>query len=284
MTIALPIIIVSLIGLVAGVGLTLAAKYMAVSVDERAARINSVLPGANCGACGFAGCSDYASAIVDSGAKPNLCPVGGADVAAKISTVLGVEVDAAEQRYARVRCAGTFSKTRYVMRYRGMQSCAANKTFYRGRGACPNACLGYGDCTYACNYGAIYMYHGVAVVDKDKCVACGLCVERCPNKLIELARGGSDIFVRCSNTEKGKVTRSMCSVGCIACGRCVKACKFGAVEIENNLAAIDQEKCVGCGLCVKECPMNIIRKYSDPSFPHHRAKSASPAGGQAAQG
>ncbi|MDR0519186.1 MAG: RnfABCDGE type electron transport complex subunit B [Clostridiales Family XIII bacterium] len=284
MTIALPIIIVSLIGLVAGIGLTLAAKYMAVSVDETAANINSVLPGANCGACGFAGCSDYASAVANNGAKANLCPVGGAEVAAKISTILGVEFVEGEKRYARVKCAGTFSKTRYVMTYRGMQSCAANKTFYRGRGACPKACLGYGDCVDVCDYGAIYMYHGIAVVDKNKCVACGLCVERCPNKLIEIANGNSSTFVRCSNNEKGSTTRVMCSVGCIACGRCAKICKFEAIEIKDNIAYIDQAKCRNCGMCIKECPVKVIRTYRDPNFPHHITPAVDPMVGETAQG
>jgi Na+-translocating ferredoxin:NAD+ oxidoreductase RNF subunit RnfB len=274
MTILIPILIVSTIGLIAGVGLTIASSVMAVSVDETAANINSVLPGANCGACGYAGCSDYASAIAGNrDVKPNLCTVGGQTVARKISVVLGVDFEGAEEKYARVHCAGTYSKTRYVMDYRGLQSCSANKTFYRGRGACAKACLGFGDCADACEYGAIFMYHGIAVIDKDRCVGCGQCVKKCPNGLIDIASKSATVFVRCSNHDRGAVTKSNCKVGCIGCGKCVKACPFDAIAVNDYLAVIDPGVCRNCGLCVKECPTGIIRSITKGKFPQHTIPS-----------
>ncbi|MGL4485135.1 MAG: RnfABCDGE type electron transport complex subunit B [Anaerovoracaceae bacterium] len=261
MGILIPVAILASIGIVAGVGLTLASKFMAVEVNETVFYINTVLPGANCGACGFAGCEDYANAIVDDESVPiNKCTVGGADVAEEIASIMGKDFDGIEGKNAIVRCSGTFAQTSYIMDFRGLQSCAANKIFYRGRGACPRACLGYGDCLEVCEYAALYMYRGVAKVDKEKCVGCGLCVSKCPNKLIEIVPKKNTVYVACSNNDKGSVVRNLCRVGCIACTKCVQTCKFDAIKIENNVAVIDPVKCKNCGMCIKVCPSESIQK------------------------
>lgn len=255
-----PIAIVTVTGIIAAVVLTLAAKFMAVTVNESVAQIYSVLPGVNCGACGFAGCEEYARQLAEnSSIKPNLCTPGGADVARKISTILGIEFESVAGKYAIVKCSGTLDKTDYVMDFRGLQSCSANKLFYRGRGACFKACLGYGDCVKACNYDAISIVNGVAVVDKCSCVGCGLCVSRCPNDLIAIIPSSSTVFVGCSSPDPAAVTRKACKAGCIACKKCEKVCEFDAIKVENNIATIDPEKCTNCGACIAACPVGVIK-------------------------
>ncbi|WP_037373243.1 RnfABCDGE type electron transport complex subunit B [Anaerovorax odorimutans] len=256
----LPIIIVIIIGFLAGTILTLASKFMAVKVNETVVKVKEILPGANCGACGYAGCEDYAVALAnDPTIKPNLCTPGGSSVALAISNALGIEFEAVAGKTAVVKCSGTYAKTNYVMDYRGLQSCAANKMFYRGRGACDYSCIGYGDCVDACEYDAIKIEGGVAVVDNDKCVGCGLCAKRCPNNLIDIVPGSNFVYVGCSSNEKGAVTKDKCTIGCIGCKKCEKICKFDAIHVINNLAVIDYDKCKNCKMCINECPVGVIK-------------------------
>ncbi len=265
MGIVTPIILVSVIGVVSGIGLTLAAKFMAVPVDETAVKIRECLPGANCGGCGYAGCDDYASALAaDHSLSPSLCAPGGAAAAAGIAAVLGVEAGSAVPKVARVRCSGLKDKTKESMEYQGFSTCAAAKLFFGGPGSCKNGCIGFGDCVSACAYDAIRVCNGVAQVDRDLCVACGMCAKACPNALIEIVPKSSRVFVGCSSTDPGKKTREVCEVGCIACKLCEKACKFDAVKVENNHAVIDAEKCKNCGLCAKACPRHIIHVIPKP--------------------
>jgi electron transport complex protein RnfB len=255
-----PILIVTGIGLLAGVILTVASKFMAVKVNDAVAKVRDVLPGANCGACGYAGCDDYAAALAtDHTVKANLCTPGGSSAALAVSKVLGIKFESVEGKYAIVKCFGTFDKTRYIMDFKGIQSCNANKMFYRGRGACSRACLGYGDCVKACGYGAISLVNGVAVVDKRKCVGCSVCVKKCPNHLISIVPSGSTTYVGCSSPDNGARTHKICKAGCIACRKCEKVCKFDAISISNNTAVIDPAKCKNCGMCIKECPVGIIK-------------------------
>ena len=255
-----PILIVAGIGILAGAILTVASKFMAVKVNEAAVKVREALPGANCGACGFAGCDDYAASLVnDHTVKANLCTPGGSAVALEISRILGISFEAAEGKYAIVKCSGTFDKTNYIMDFRGIQSCSANKMFYRGRGACSRACLGFGDCVEACECGAIFMVNGVARIDKLKCVGCGVCVKRCPNHLIEIVPSGLSTYVGCSSQDDGAKTHRICKAGCIACGKCEEACRFDAIHVKGNLAEIDPEKCKNCGMCAKVCPTGIIQ-------------------------
>lgn len=282
MGIVTPVILVSVIGIVGGIGLTLAAKFMAVPVDETAVQIRECLPGANCGGCGYAGCDDYAAALAaDHTLSPSLCAPGGAAAAAGIAAVLGVDAGSAVPKVARVRCSGLKDKTSDSMEYQGFSSCAAAKLFFGGPGSCKNGCMGYGDCVNACAYDAIHVCNGVAQVDRDLCVACGMCAKACPNALIEIVPKSSRVFVGCSSTDPGKQTRQVCEVGCIACKLCEKACKFDAVKVENNHAVIDPEKCKNCGLCAKACPRHIIhvipKPGQKPAAPKPAAKPAEAA-------
>lgn len=268
-----PIGIVVGVGLLAGIILTVAAKFMAVEEDPTAMEINEILPGANCGGCGYAGCADYANALAEDHDLPtNLCPPGGSATARAISEILGVSFEAAVPNFAIMKCSGSKEKTNYNMIYEGHQTCAANKLFYRGRGTCEMACLGFGDCEKVCDYGAIKMENGIAVINRFRCIGCAACAKVCPNNLIELVPQGTRTYVGCSSVDTAANTRKNCITGCIACNICVKVCKFEAISIVDNHAVIDYEKCKDCGLCAKKCPQKVIHVF--PRIP--KDKKAAP--------
>lgn len=259
-TILFPVAIVVIIGIFAGIILTVAAKFMSVPVDERVTNVREVLPGANCGACGFAGCDEYAEKLVHENAPTNRCTPGGAEVSAKISEQLGVAVAEVIEKRAIVKCAGTTETTRYIMDYQGPQTCEACNFFYQGRRSCSHGCLGFGDCVVVCQYDAIKIENGVAVVDKDACTGCGMCAQKCPNHLINVVPKSSTIHVACSSHDKGAFVRKVCQAGCIGCMKCQKACEYGAIAVHEFLAEIDPEKCTNCGKCKEVCPTQVIRE------------------------
>lgn len=254
------LLLLGIVALVAGIVLTLAAKFMAVPVDETAVKIRECLPGANCGACGYAGCDDYAGALAadPDNVRINACIPGGGDVASAIGVILGKDAGSAEPLVARVHCRGIDGKAKEAMEYHGLKTCKASKEFFGGHGVCKYGCIGYGDCVQACAFGAIDVIDGVAVVNRSKCVGCGACAAVCPNQVIDVAPASARVFVGCSSQDKGAVTRKACDTGCIGCMKCVKTCKFEAVQVVDNHAVIDPAKCKNCGMCAKECPMNII--------------------------
>ena len=209
-TIIVPTAIVTGMGLIAAVILTVASKLMYVPVDERVAAIREVLPGANCGACGFAGCDDYAAAFTDNpGLSCSLCPVGGASVASQIAGIMGEEASAAEPQVAMVMCQGSFGVTREIMEDDRITSCKEAKMFYGGQWACRFGCLGLGDCYNVCKFDAMHIVNGVAVVDKDKCSGCSCCVAACPKQLITLIPKKAEHQVQCSNKQKGKDVKAV---------------------------------------------------------------------------
>ena len=260
MTILTPVLLVVVMGFVFAVILTIAAKVFFVPVDETQVKLREELPGANCGGCGFAGCDDYAAALAadPEGVGPSKCPVGGADVAAKLAAILGMEAGDAEPNVAVVQCNGNNQAVKSLLEYQGIQTCEAAKTIYGGMNACKYGCIGLGDCTRACNFDAIHICEGVAVVAREQCVGCGACAAQCPNHVIRIAPAKNKVVVQCHSEDKGAATRKACSNGCIGCGKCAKVCKFEAITIENNHAFIDPEKCKNCGMCAKECPTNAI--------------------------
>ena len=255
-----PILLVTGCGLLLSAILVVAAKFMAVKTDETYEKVRAELPGVNCGACGYAGCDDYARALCN-GEKTNLCIPGGDKVSAAVSTVLGVEVADVEEQFAIVKCGGNCNATDYIMDYEGVKTCAACNSFYQGRGSCSHACLGFGDGVLACKYDAIHIVDGVAVVDKSKCVGCGMCARECPNHLIDIIPATSKVYVSCSSHDKGAQTRKVCRDGCIGCKKCEKACPSGAITVTDNLAHIDPKLCTSCGVCVGECPTGAIKAY-----------------------
>ena len=260
LTAVLPVVI---IGVICAAVLVVASKIMAVKEDERFPKVRECLPGANCGACGYAGCDGYAKALCDSPDTPtnlcNLCIPGADAVSKQLSEVLGVEFADVIEQTAFVRCSGDCEHTQDKVQYEGMPTCAAAKLLYGGKGSCTYGCLGMGDCAAVCPHDAICLENGVARVDPRACVGCGLCTKACPNHLIELKPSVSSVAVACSNKDKGALTRKVCQSGCIGCRKCVKVCPQGAITVTDNCASIDYDKCTGCGTCADSCTTGCIK-------------------------
>lgn len=258
MTYLIPTLILGGCGLIAGILLTVAAKVFYVKVDERIEKIGSSLPQANCGACGYAGCSDYADAIVNNGAPTNLCRPGGAEAASAIAEILGTAAADVIPMTAIVHCNGDCNATKLQFDFDGIQSCKAVKRFYGGNGMCKYGCIGLGDCVAVCEHDAIKIVNGVAKVIPALCGACGQCAAICPNQLISIKPKSSNIDVLCSSAANGKATKLACSNGCIGCKICEKKCPNEAIRVENFHAKIDYEKCTNCGVCKTSCPVKVI--------------------------
>ena len=259
MDLAIPVMIVAAIAFVLAVMLSFASKVFAVKEDEMFEALREELPGANCGACGYAGCDDYAHALSDDHSTPcSKCPVGGEKVAEELAKILGVSAEAKEKECAVVMCNGTNEASNMIMQYKGMGSCKAAKQLFGGMNSCPFGCIGLGDCERACKFHAIQVVDGVARVNRGSCTSCGVCVRTCPNHLIRLSPKKNIVFVQCHSTLKGAEAVKNCNNACIGCRKCEKTCKFDAVHVENFLAYIDPEKCRNCGMCQKECPTGAI--------------------------
>lgn len=258
-TIIEPIISLGGMGLLFGAGLAYASQKLAVEVDEKVAAIRAILPGANCGACGFPGCDGYANAVAAGEAPVSSCPVGGADVATQIASVMGVEADTQDKKVAKVICDGDITKCEDKFKYEGIKDCAAAAAIQGGSKACEYGCLGLGTCVEACQFDAIKIVEGrIAEIDPEKCTACGKCIEVCPKNVIDWVPYDQSVVITCNNKEVGKVVRKKCSVGCIACRICVKNCPSNAIEFKDNLAFIDYDKCTNCFICVEKCPTKAI--------------------------
>lgn len=261
--IAIATAIVSILGLLIGLFLGLASKQLEVAVDETESKVRDLLPGANCGGCGYAGCDACAKAITIGEATANVCPVASSDIHAQIAEVMGSNVEATEKQVAYVDCLGACDKSKINSTYYGPKDCKlAAGIGGNGSKACNYGCMGFGSCVKVCAFDAIHVVDGVAVVDKGKCTACGMCVAECPVNIIEMVPAKSRTFVGCSSLDKGKDVRTVCSIGCIGCKLCVKACEYDAIHVENNLAKIDYDKCTNCGACVKVCPVKVIEQQA----------------------
>ena len=247
--------------------LGLISHFFAVKEDETAKAIRACLPGVNCGACGYKGCDDYAAAVAEGTAAPNLCVPGAEAVALELGEIMGMEVETPEDFVAFVHCNGHCEATSKKADYKGIETCKAASMLFAGPDACRFGCLGYGDCAAACPSGAICLEDGVAHVDTSLCIGCGLCRDTCPKHIISMIPQESAVVVSCSNTDKGAQARTVCKNACIGCKKCEKVCESGAVSVQNNLAGIDYDKCTGCGACAEACPTGAIQRVAFADIP-----------------
>lgn len=279
----LTVLTLSVLGALLAVILFFVAQQFKVREDPRIGEVEKMLPGANCGGCGFAGCRAMAEALVSRDDISTLyCPVAGGEVMKEAATYLGKAAPEKNPQVATLRCGGSCQKRQKTNKYDGAESCAVVNAMYVGESDCAYGCLGYGDCAHACIFGAIKMNPetGLIEIDPDKCTACGACVKACPKQLIELRKKWPKdraIYVACRSRDKGAVVMKACKAGCIGCGKCAKVCPFGAITMEGSLAYIDSEKCKLCRKCVNECPTGAIHLVNMEPLPKEAKAPATTA-------
>ena len=258
------VLVLGAIAIVFGLILSVAAKVFEVKVDERLPKIQECLAGANCGGCGYPGCAGCAEAILAGKAPVTACAPAGAEGAAKIAAIMGMEAPSGEKMVAHVICNGGDAAVKNF-EYVGIADCVGALKVAGGPTACSFGCLGFGSCVAACQFDALHINDkGVAEVDKEKCTNCGACREACPRKLIVEVPYKQKVFVNCANKNKGPAVTKVCANSCIACGMCERTCKFDAIHVVNNVAVIDYTKCRNCTMCAKACPKNAIEPIPTP--------------------
>ncbi|OUN07235.1 ferredoxin [Flavonifractor sp. An92] len=285
MTVIYALLVLGVLGGVFGLILAFASKAFAVEKDPREEAIAEVLPGANCGGCGYPGCAGYAAAVAAGKAATNCCAAGGDAVTAKISEIMGVKAEAGVKMIAQVQCTGG-CRGHEKYEYAGIADCsAASRLPGGGPAGCSFGCLGFGTCEKVCPFDAIHVVDGVAKVDEDKCKACKKCIDACPRHIILLApyKTKRHVAITCSSKDKGVVVRQVCDNGCIGCSLCAKACPKEAITVEKNLAVIDYDKCVGCGICAQKCPRKLITVDGKVPEVKPAAPKAAPAAAGAAK-
>ena len=264
------VLTLSIIGVLSAIVLYFVAQKFKVYEDPRIDQVETALPGANCGGCGFPGCRGFANACVSAESLEKLnCPVGGKETMDKVAAILGKTAPEVIPTVAVVRCAGTCGNRPRKNKYDGVKHCFIAHNLYSGETSCSWGCLGLGDCELSCKFDAIHVNPVTLIpeVDEEKCTSCGACVKACPKLLIELRKKGPKsrrIYVSCMSQDKGPITKKACNVGCIGCGKCQKVCPHDAISITNNLAFIHDDKCKLCRKCVEVCPTNSIIELNFP--------------------
>ncbi len=260
MDILIPILILGALGLLFGIGLAIASKRLAVKIDPKLEKIHGLLPGANCGACGGAGCFGFAESILKGELDISACRVAEDKSKEEIARIMGKRLEKKIKKIAVLHCAGG-KKVKNKFTYYGILECTAANLALGGQKECSFGCLGFGTCERICPFGAIKMSeHDLPIVDAEKCKACNKCIAACPKKLFSLIPANAAVVIACKSYDLGKNTKAVCPVGCIGCKLCEKACVFDAISVNNNLAVIDYAKCTSCGKCVSVCPMKTIKQ------------------------
>lgn len=265
----------TMLGLGSGfaVVLLIASQKLKVEVDPQVEQIHKVLPNLDCGACGFAGCRQYAKALLEDVELLGRCAPGGPQTATKIAEILNLQIsESGPAKRPIVHCRATTGDKTFYAIYQGIPTCISANALVNVQ-ACKFGCLGFGDCVSVCKFDAIKIVDGLAIVDYEKCTGCGACSKACPRNLIEMVPFGQEnmMTVACSSKENGKTTRSMCKVGCIGCGICVK--QTDLFTVEDNLARLDYEKYQPneqTETALNKCPTGVI-VYRGPtaSEPRH---------------
>lgn len=262
MHILIPLLILGGLGLLFGAGLALASQKFLITVDPRIEKIYAKLPGANCGACGMAGCMGFAEGLIKGGYTVDKCVISQEGVRQEIAEILGVEAKTKIKQVAVLHCHGGNQRAKDKFNYSGIKDCVSANLVMLGFKACIWGCIGYKTCVKLCPFGAIRMNkENLPVIDRNKCTACGKCVSGCPKKLFSLVPADRNYAVRCKSLNLGKKVTEVCSVGCISCRKCEKACPKGAIKLIDNLAVIDYSLCDNRGECFKVCPTKTIAKH-----------------------
>lgn len=252
------ILILGILGFVFAGLLALAADYFKIEEDLRIAPVMAVLPGTNCGACGSAGCRDFAEKLIKGEVLVSGCVAGGAEVASALAKVMGHEISAQSRKMATVHCGARESQRKKKAVYAGVKTCAAADLIGDGGLACSFACLGFGDCDCVCPFAAIKMEEGLPVIDPAKCTACGKCVDACPRRIISLRPFDRQYAVACSSRDPGAYVRKVCPVGCIACNICEKLVP-AVFKVEDYLAVMDYSIAgADCRPALEKCPTRCI--------------------------
>jgi len=254
----IPMLILGALGLIFAAFLTYFNIRFRVEENPLVASIYELMPKANCGACGLAGCSSFAELLAEGKESPEKCVMLSDKDLSSICSILGIERKERNREIARVHCFGG-EKAKKRFEYESVKSCSAVHSLFATNLECGYGCLGYGDCTRVCPVDAIRMgENGIPVVDGEICTGCGKCVSACPQKIIDLVPEEKKVYIACSSCDRGPVVVKACKSGCIGCGKCVKVCPRQAISLKNNLAVIDYEKCDNCGACIESCPRKII--------------------------
>ena len=258
MNVFIPTLFMAALGIIFGALLTAASRKFYVEIDPRVEEVRAHCSGANCGACGYAGCDGFAEAVVRGEAPVDGCKPGGNAAAQAIADIMGTTASEAEPLVARVLCQGSTAMAKERYEYNGIPSCRVAASIAGGPKQCRFSCLGLGDCVAKCAFHAIHMEHGLCVIDPEVCTGCGACVEECPRGALQLLPKSKTVFVQCRNTDTARVARDVCMTACIGCKRCEKTCQYNAVKVENGVAHINPELCTACGECSKVCPCHCI--------------------------
>ena len=259
-TTLLAIISIAVICLVLGGIIGFIAKIFAVDIDSRIEATEELLPGANCGGCGYAGCTDFAKACVAGNATPDQCPVCSGSNVSKISDLLGLSAGTTEKEVAVVLCGGDNSDAKKSVKYNGVKDCKSASLVAGGDKGCDAGCLGFATCARACPFDAIEMKNGLAIIHPDLCVGCGKCVATCPRAIIKMVPAKTEVHVFCSSKEKGAAKKKVCSVSCIGCRKCVKVAEEGQMEIDGFLVSVNYKNAPSKDIIeAAKCPTGCLR-------------------------
>lgn len=245
--------------------LAVADKKLRVEEDPMIGKVNQLLPGVNCGACGALSCHDFAEHVVKDGVDPTKCRVIGEEAKEELLSLLGAEDSDSSPVIALVCCAAENEHKKPAADYNGVKTCAAANLNFGAGMECEYGCMGFGDCTAVCPFDAIHMEKGLPRVDVDKCTGCGQCAEACPRGIIKMQQADHEqlFYVACSSKDPALRVRKICSVGCIGCGICVKLAEDSYFSMEDNLSTADyskQQDPEKIRPLAEKCPPKVIKE------------------------